>query len=123
MIRKKFPSANSSKARSQCALRKPTELAAMHRGEAAKRMYGGRFSLRQASVHRSEIVPSEWSGVVSRAWGKWGARQVLPCGRQKTPTKYLKNNEKSSPEFVLRVVQGIESRSASGYGIGVGEWG
>jgi hypothetical protein len=47
----------------------------------------------------------------------------LPRGRQKAPRKYLKNKEKSSPGFVLRVVQRIESRLASGYGIGVGEWG
>jgi hypothetical protein len=123
MIRKKLPSAIASDARISCSLRSSAQLATMRLREIAKSARRQRLLVRQAHLPRSEMKFSVSSGVLSCVLVKWRARQVLPRGRQKSPRKYLKNNEKSSPGFVLRVVQRIESRSASGYGIGVGEWG
>jgi hypothetical protein len=120
MIRKKLPSAIASDARVSCAPNSAAQLVTMRLREIAKSAQRQRLLVRQAHMPRSETVSS---GVLSCVLVKWRARQVLPRGRQKAPRKYLKNNEKSSPGFVLRAVQRIESRSASGYGIGVGEWG
>jgi hypothetical protein len=122
MIRKKLPSAIASDARMSCTVRSSAQLATMRLREIAKSARRQCLPVRQAHLPRSETMSSASCGVFSRAPARRRARQVLPRGRQKTPPKYLKNNEKSSPGFVLRVVQRIESRSASGYGIGVGEW-
>jgi hypothetical protein len=123
MIRKIFPSAIGSSARFQCASKMSTDLAAMRCHATVKRAGRRRFLLPLADLRQCEMLPCASRRVLSRALRKPRARQVLPRGRQNRPTKYLKNNEKSSPGFVLRVVQGIESRSAGGYGNGVGEWG
>jgi hypothetical protein len=123
MIRKKLPGAIASDASVSCAANSAAQLVTMRLREIAKSAQRQRLLVRQAHMPRSETMSSVSSGVLSCVLVKWRARQVLPRGRQKAPRKYLKNNEKSSPGFVLRAVQRIESRSASGYGIGVGEWG
>jgi hypothetical protein len=123
MIRQKFPSAIGSDAPTGRAAKISVQLMTVSLRAIPNCARRQRFSLRQAGPRQSETVFSRSRVVLSHALAKRPARQVLPCGRQKTPPKYLKNNKKSSPGFVLRVVQRIESRSASGYGIGVGEWG
>jgi len=123
MIRKKLPSAIVSAARARCASKISQPLAAMRRQQVAKRAVCQRFFVRPAHLCQSETMPSASFGILRWAPEKRRARQVLPCGRQKTPAKYLKNNKKYSPGLMLRLVQRIESRAASGYGIGVGEWG
>jgi hypothetical protein len=123
MIRKKLPSAIVFDARKSCATLRPVQLATMRLLEIAKRLRRRRFLVRAARLRQSETLSFASCCTPSHARAKRSGRQVLPRGRQKTPAKYLKNNEKSSPGFVLRVVQRIESLLASGYGIGVGEWG
>jgi hypothetical protein len=123
MIRKKLPSAIASDARVGCAVKSAVQLATMPLREVAKSAQRQGFLVRPAHLPPSETMLSVSSGVLSCVLVKWRARQVLPHGRQKAPRKYLKNNEKSSPGFFLGAVQRIESRSASGHGIGVGEWG
>jgi hypothetical protein len=81
------------------------------------------WQVEQTHLRAAGAIASVSCGMVSDALGNRHARQVLPHGRQNAPSKYLKNHENSSPGFVLRGVQRIESRSAGGYGIGVGEWG
>jgi hypothetical protein len=91
----------------------------MRQHEIAKCALRQRFPVRRARLRRSETILAVGGGEPLRAPKKQSARQVLPCGRQKTPSKYLKNKEKTSPGFVLRVVQRIESLAAGGYGMGL----
>ncbi len=123
MIRKKLPSAIVSDPRTNCAAMRSAELETRRLHEIANCARRLRFPVGQAHLRQRETMSSASCRVPLPALATLRARQVLPHGRQKAPPKYLKNNEKSSPGFVLRVVQRIESRSASGYGIGVGEWG
>jgi hypothetical protein len=123
MIRKKLPSAIAPDACIGSAAAKSAQRAAMRVRAIANCVLRQCFLVRQTHLQGAGKISAVSCGVPSHALANWCARQVLPRGRQKTPPKSLKNNEKSSPGFVLRVVQRIESRSASGYGIGVGEWG
>jgi len=123
MIRKKLPSAIVSVAHASFGALTSAQFASMCLHEIANCARRRHFLVRQARLHQSETMSFVSRGVPLRALATRCARQVLPRGRQKTPSKYLKNKEKYSPGFALRVVQRIESRSASGYGIGVGEWG
>jgi hypothetical protein len=123
MIRKILPSAIAFDARKSCAVTRPAQPATMRPLEIAKHARRRRFLVRAAHPRRSETISFVSCCGPLSARGMRCARQVLPRGRQKAPAKYLKNNEKYSPGFVLRVVQRIESHAASGYGIGVGEWG
>ena len=123
MIRKKLPSAIASDARASCVAATPPQRPTMRMHEIIKCAQRRRFLVRQTDLRWVGVISSVSCGVSSDALAKRCARQVLPRGRQKSPPKCLKNHEKSSPGFVLRGVQRIESHSASGYGIGVGEWG
>ena len=123
MIRKKLPSAITPYARTSCAVKGAAKLTTMRVRATANSAPCQHFMVRPDHLRAAAASAAVSRGVPSDVLAKRCARQVLPRGRQKTPCKHLKNNEKSSPGFVLRVVQRSESRSASGYGIGVGEWG
>jgi hypothetical protein len=123
MIRKKLPSATAPDARASCAFAASAQRSGTRLREFAECARRQRFLVRSTDLPAAGVISSVSCGAPMEALAKRFARQVLPRGRQKTPRKYLKNREKSSPGFVAHGVQRIESRSASGYGIGVGEWG
>ena len=123
MIRKKLPSATALDARASCAVAASAQRSGTRLREFAKCAQRQRFLVQPTDLPAAGVISSVSCGTPMEALAKRFARQVLPRGRQKAPRKCLKNHEESSPGFVAHRVQRIESRSASGHGIGVGEWG
>jgi hypothetical protein len=93
MIRQKFPSAIGSDAPTGRAAKISVQLMTVSLRAIPNCARRQRFSLRQAGPRQSETVFSRSRVVLSHALAKRPARQVLPCGRQKTPPKYLKNKK------------------------------
>ncbi|WP_407178841.1 hypothetical protein [Bradyrhizobium sp. STM 3562] len=124
MIRKKFPSAISSKTAPLCASTKPAVDACSRPLPSGNRVWRLHFPARSSFSHPCKAMQVAGAATPWAAPGDWPGRQVLPRGRQKTPDKPLKNNEKYSPGFSGEPVQRIGSRAeCARSALRVGEWG